>query len=272
MSYSKLHLKIIKYLAVVKVNIQSRTAIFADMIARNLAIAFRIWMFAQIYMASFHALGQTHIGNLDLKSTIWIMMFVQIFRSSSRPRVDKLIDESVRTGAFAYTINKPYSFVLFHYFGFIGRIIPSVLTNLLVGITIAALLSGLIKISILNIIIGTILLFLGYTLNFFIEIIIGLSAFWVENTEPFSWIYQRTQYILGGAIVPISLFPEKLAPIAEFLPFSQIYYGAARVLVDLNFFIILKYFLIQSFWIIFFSFLAFIIFRKGIKNVSINGG
>jgi ABC-2 type transport system permease protein len=155
----------------------------------------------------------------------------------------------------------------------LGRVLPGLLSTLFVGILFAIIFIGPISMpSIAAFLLGIFLLFLGYTLDFFINFSIGLTSFWVEDQEPFAWIYQRIQYIFGGVIVPLSLFPDKIAKIAEYLPFSHLYYGAARTIVQFEPKLFLKFLTVQFGWIILFIFIAILIFKKGIKNVSINAG
>lgn len=272
MIIKKIIKKILKYFYIAKTSAQSRTAYTANLIARSFAVIFRIWMFSQLYIASYNAIGQTTVGGLTVTATIWSMVLIQCFRSSTRPRTDQLIGEDVRTGAVALSLNKPFSFIIFHYFNFLGRVIPGLLSTLFVGILFAILFVGPIALNYINILLGILLLFLGYTLDFFINFSIGLTSFWIEDQEPFAWIYQRIQYIFGGIIVPLSLFPDKIANIAEFLPFSHLYYGAARTIVQFEPKLFLKFITIQFGWILFFVFIAIFIFKKGIKNVSINAG
>lgn len=264
--------KIIKYLSIAKINSQARTVHPANLLARGLSLIFRIWMFSQMYMASYATLGMATINGFTLAMTMWNIMLVQCFRSATRPRVSEFIDQTVKEGSLAYSLNKPYSFILFHYFSFLGRVMPGMILNLIIGITTVLFLVGPIHLSTPGLLVGMLLLFLGYTLDFFMNFLIGLSAFWLEDTTAADWIYQRTQYVLGGLIVPISLFPEKIARIAEFLPFSQLYYGAAQNIVKFDQATVLKYLSIQSGWIIIASIATIIAFRQGIKYVSLNGG
>lgn len=264
--------KIIKYLSIAKINSQARTVHPANLIARSFSLVIRIWLFSQMYMVSYATLEASTINGLTIAMTMWSVMFVQCFRSATRPRVSEFIDQAVKEGSLAYSLNKPYSFILFHYFSFLGRALPGMILNVLIGIVIVFLLVGPIPITTTGLLVGCCLLFLGYTLDFFMNFLIGLSAFWLEDTTAVDWIYQRTQYVLGGLIVPISLFPDKVARIAELLPFSQLYYGAARSIVHFDQAIAIKYLSIQGCWILIASLVTIIAFRQGIKYVSLNGG
>jgi len=57
-----------------------------------------------------------------------------------------------------------------------------------------------------------------------------------------------------------------LQKIAEFLPFSQLFYSAARLIVNFDMELFQKFILIQFLWIAFFAALAYFIFKKGLKR------
>ena len=144
--------------------------------------------------------------------------------------------------------------------------------NLSVGILAVLILVGPIAISPKAIIFGAILLFLGIFIDFLCLYIIGLLAFWIEDIRPVIWIYSKGLFIMGGMIFPIALFPESFRKIAELLPFSQMFYGASRIFVKFDLGLFYKYLLLQIFWIGIFYIASVLIYKKGVKNVNINGG
>lgn len=95
---------------------------------------------------------------------------------------------------------------------------------------------------------------------------------WIEDSGPLWWIYNKAKFILGGAIIPIAILPGGLREIAEFLPFSQVYYSAASMLVKFDFTTFLTYLGYQLIWITVFGLLALYLFRKGVRHVEANGG
>ena len=62
--------------------------------------------------------------------------------------------------------------------------------------------------------------------------LIGLSAFVVEDSKAFRWIYQKFLLVLGGLLIPLDFFPAWLQTISLNLPFAWIIYGPARLFVD----------------------------------------
>lgn len=264
--------KILKYFEIVKVHYFSSWAYFTNVIGSGFTVLIRIWIFTQLYTISYQASGATIINGQSVAMVVWGLMLVQSFHGATRPNVSRLIEDDVKNGTLAYSISRPYSYILFQLFAFIGRIIPKLFSNLLIGIIAAFILVGPVFFSVKSILLGLILLILGYLLDFLISMIIGLVAFWIEDVSALVWIYQKGQMIFGGAIVPIALFPDYLQNVANYLPFSQLYYGAARLMVNFEMSLFKQFLLIQLAWILIFALLSTYLFKKGIKNVSVNGG
>lgn len=264
--------KFIKYFEIAKVNYFNSSAYLINFISKSMIVIIKIWIFTQLYKVSYSISGVSEIGGLTIAMVVWSLMMTQSFRTATNPQLSKIINEEVKSGTLAYSVNRPYSYILFHFSGFIGRSIPNLFINLFIGSLAAFVLIGPIKLGWEAIVFGVILFFFGYVLDFFVSLIIGLIAFWIEDTSAFIWIYSKGQLVFGGFILPIALFPDFLQRIAELLPFSQMYYGAARLIVHFESTLFLQYLTTQLVWILFFGIIAYYLFNKGIKHVSINGG
>lgn len=264
--------KILKYTEIAKVNYRNNVTYVVNLISRSGLVLIRVWIFAQLYRATYAIAGTSEIGGLTVAMTVWSLAFTQSFQGATKPPVARLIDEEVKTGLVAYSMNRPYSYVLFHLFGFLGKSVPNILLNTCIGAGAALILVGPIRFTAQGLLLGSVLLFLGFVLDFFMSLNIGLAAFWIEDITPFVWIYQKSQTIFGGVILPIALFPDAIRRIAERLPFSQLFYSAARMVVHFDPALFKQYLVTQLVWITFFGIGAFWLFYRGTKHVSVNGG
>lgn len=265
-------LKLSKYLASAYVNIRNAKTLSTNMFASSFAVLFRIWIFTQLYEATFAEAQVTNIGEFTLSMTIWSLMLTQSFESASRPSVSVIISQEVMDGTFAYSVSKPYSYILFHLWSCIGRTIPLLTSNILIGTVMAFAMVGALSVHPVGIVLGFINLLLGLSLDFVISLTIGISALWIEDTNSLTSIYHKFRLVFGGLILPIALFPSFIKTITELLPFSQLYYSAARQVVAFNFDTFIQSITIQLFWIVIFAFIAWLLFQKGHKQVSVNGG
>jgi ABC-2 type transport system permease protein len=58
---------------------------------------------------------------------------------------------------------------------------------------------------------------------------IGLSAFWIVDTSPFFWIWQKLVFVLGGLLFPLELYPEWLRRVAHLSPFPLMCWAPGRM-------------------------------------------
>jgi len=261
-----------KYTAIAQTSYATTTAYLFNLLASALKPAIFIWIFVQLYGATYKASGLAEINGLSLAMVVWTLGLTQAFHMASRPLPAILIEEEVKSGSLAYSLIRPYSYALFHYFNFLGRAFPTLIANGLISVLVLLLLVGTIHLTIPGIVFGLVLLFFGYTMEFSISLIIGLMAFWIEDTSALRWIYSKGQLIFGGMIVPLALFPEKIRNIAELLPFSQFYYAPAQLMISFDIKLFERFALIQFFWLTVFSIISYLCYKKGIRHVAINGG
>lgn len=261
-----------KYKALLVLNYRSyMSGSLADLLSHAPFIIIRTWIFAQLYTVTYETSHATAIDELTLPMTIWILMMLQTFFVATMPLVSRTVEEEINSGAFTYAITKPYSYLFFHYASFLGRMLPTLCINLFVGSLATLLLTAPPPLTIQSICAGSLLLFLGFLLNFLISFSIGLLAFWIKETLPITWLYWKGETLFGGFFIPIALMPASLRMVAEILPFSHVFYNAAYTLVNFNSAPFLKFLIIQCIWICVFGFIAFYLLRKGTDHVLYQG-
>jgi len=265
-------MRISKYLSVAKISVTERFHHASNLFGRALVVMVRIWIFAALYRATYHTAGVSLIQGLDVNAIVWMLVFTQSFRQSAWPIVAAIIDEDVKTGTLAYSINRPYSYPLFHFWSYVGRTGPNLLINVGSAILAALIFVGPIPLTLPAVAGGSVLLIMSYVLDFLFSFSIGLLAFWVEDTSAFQWIYFKGQLIFGGLILPLALFPQSLRSVAERLPFASMYYSAARLLVRFDAGLFYQFLLTQCIWIAIAIGITMLLFRKGVRNVELNGG
>ncbi|MGH2543764.1 MAG: ABC transporter permease, partial [Ardenticatenaceae bacterium] len=104
------------------------------------------------------------------------------------------------------------------------------------------------------------------------QFLIGLGAFWMEDTSGLFLIYSRTTMILGGMLIPLELFPDAWQPILRWLPFASIVYGPARLFVRPDLAFLLDLLVRQGIFILLFALLIALIYRSAVRRIHANGG
>lgn len=263
--------RIQKYLAVLSVTTQSSLAYPLDTFARCGFMAMVIFVFAQLWTTTFQLSGRSLVGGFDLARMVWYLVLTETIIMSC-PRVFTKIDQEVKNGDLAYTLNRPYNYALFQYATYLGNAALVLPVNFLVGAGLAYLLAGPPRVAPVAWPAIAVCVILAISLNFVVELAIGLLAFWFEDTYAFFWIYQKTVFTLGGLFLPLDLFPTTLRRVAENLPFTAIAYGPARLTATFSEGLFLNTVATQLVWLLVLGGATVLIYRGGVRRLNVNGG
>ncbi len=259
-----------KYWAIFKTQVSNRTAYVSDMLAGSLSILLYVWIFIQLWRATYTAAGQTAIAGWTLRDTLWYLMLTETI-VLSKPRLTRLVSEAVKDGSVAYLLNKPYDFLLYQLSVGLGDSLLSMAFNLLAGGALVWLLVGAPP-DPRGWPLALVAMLLGWLIDFCFQAIIGLAAFVTEEISAFEWIYQKTLFILGGMLIPLDFFPGWLRTVSEALPFAYTVYGPARLFVEPS---LARFWLLalgQVAWLGVMGIIVGLLYRQGMKRLTINGG
>lgn len=259
-----------KYFAVLRTQLINNAAYPADLATRSITIVLFMWIFAHLWEATYRSVGQAAISGLTLRETLWYLMLAETIVLSS-PRLSYTIAEMVKEGSVAYLLNKPFNFLLYQFSVGLGDSLSRMVFNALAGGAVVWLMAGpppdprgwpLVLVA----------MACGWLINFCMTAMIGLAAFVTEDVAAFDWIYSKFVLLLGGVLIPLDFFPDALRLAAQALPFAFTVYGPARLFVtpDLGRFATLL--AGQAVWLAILALLLAFFYRKGVAQLTINGG
>lgn len=263
----------LKYYEIAKVNYRHATAYLFDTLSVGIMVAIRTWVLAQLYAVAYVSYQTTTIGGLTVAATVWSLAITNSLILSSGTRSTLYnIQEDIQSGNIAYLLGRPYSFLLYLYFSNWGRLIPRLMSMIVIIAIMGLLLVGPIHVSVSAVLASMLLAVIGLTLTKTIMFIFGLLSFWMEDVKALRWVYEKFQWAFGGLVVPLSLFPDGLRTFSEILPFAQSYYAPARIFVGFEPALFWKFLSLQLFWLIVCVIIMIWLFKKASKEISINGG
>jgi ABC-2 type transport system permease protein len=242
-----------KYWSIFQITLINSLAYPGELIGRSLMIIPFMWIFYQLWKVTFSAAGADVIGGLTLRDTLWYLMLAETIELG-RPPLARTMSESVRDGSIAYILNKPYDFLLYQFSTSMGETIFRAMVNALFGSITVWFLVG------------------AWTLHFCINAMIGLSAFVVEDVSAFTWIYQKLSFVFGGMLIPLDFYPDWLQVIARSLPFASAIYAPARLFVTPSLELFINVMSLQLMWILVLSILLVLAYRRGLTQLTVNGG
>lgn len=259
-----------KYFAIFTMQIVNSLAYPGDFLGRSVSIATFLFIFAGLWGTTFAIANTDAINGLTFNNMIWYLMMAEALELG-RPRLNRTISEQVKNGEVAYILNKPYNFLVYHFFVGLGDGAVRMTINLLVGSTVAWILAG-VPPALPGWGMALVTLIGAWILHFCMMALIGLAAFVVEETNSFELIYQKLVFILGGFLLPLDMFPEWLRNMAYALPFPYMMYAPARLFVRQDFGLFQQMLTGQIVWVLLSIALLAFVYKRNEKVLTVNGG
>lgn len=261
----------IKYGTITLTNLQNQLAYVWDALGRAVFIILIMFIFVQLWSAAYDAKGTSEIAGLTLADTIWYFLIAEMIELG-KFRHDQRISEEVKDGSIAYTLNRPYNYLAYHFFNGMGETVVKMVLIFLLGLPIVLWYAGPPSLSWQAVPALLVVVLMAMVLDFCMASSIGLLAFVTEDTFSFRLIYQKLMFILGGLLIPLDFLPQWLQRIANMLPFSQVTYAPSKLFVAFDAQLFWRTLLLQLIWIFITGFVLYLQYRWAIRRLVVNGG
>lgn len=269
--FHRLKLNTIKYTAIAQINLQNSLAYAGELAYRSIFMVVILYVFVQLWQATYRAVGTDVIAGLSFRDTLWYLVMSETI-VLSKLRFASKMSEEVKDGSLAYTISRPYNYLLYHIAYGLGDTLLRLVINFCAGMILVTALVGPMPFNPAYTLPLLVSIALALMLDFCIEGLIGLAAFVTEDISSFQWIYSKALLILGGVLIPLDFFPARLRVFALALPFNGVIYAPARLFVSFDWARWLNVVTQQAAWLGIFALVLWALFRLGLRHVSINGG
>jgi len=260
-----------KYSFVGLISARSNLAYFGDVVSRVLFLGVVLYIFLRLWKVTYAETAVQTLGGLTITQMLWYLTVTESITLSA-PRVAQVVDEDVRTGSLATQLVRPLSYPLYRLWTTLGERLVRFFMNVSVGSLIAWILVGALPVSAVGLLIFVLALPLAFVLDFWANFLIGLGAFWLEDTSGLLLLYSRITMILGGMLIPLELFPRAMQPVLRALPFSSMVYGPAHLLVLPSLNELIELVLRQGTAIVVIVLFVGIVYRTALRRVYANGG
>jgi ABC-2 type transport system permease protein len=263
--------RVAKYLEMLRITVLTALAYAYDMLARQLFIVVVMFVFVQLWTTTYRWEAAASIGGYTMRQMLWYLALTESM-AMSMPRAAADIDDDVRSGGLAYSLTKPYKYPWFLYAKYMGDALVGFFGNLVIAGAVIWIAVGPPPVTALSFALGFLSALLAYTLDFWAQVAVGLSAFWIEDASPYRLLYSRLKMLLGGMLLPLELFPDGLRRVADFLPAGQVFHGPVKTFVSLSLPEFGRTVAKQGVWIVVFIMLAGAVYRAGVRKVHVHGG
>lgn len=261
-----------KYTAIARINIQNSLAYVWEAFGQGVFITLFIFVFAQLWRTTFRAQDATTIGGLTLTQTLWYFVWAELIQLS-KIEVSRTIQDEVKDGSLAYTLGRPYNYLIYHFASGLGGVFIRIVFVLIFGAMVAWIEVGPLDTFRPELMPAVLLITaLAFVLDYCVMASIGLLAFFFEDTSAFRLIYQKINFVLGGLLIPIDFLPDAIQSVARLLPFNLVLYAPSKLFVAWDAGQFGTMLLLQLVWITVLGGVLALLFRYGSRRVSINGG
>jgi ABC-2 type transport system permease protein len=252
--------------------VKDRVQYTGRLVADSLSIFARCGILLILYWYVFR-LNNWLVNGVTYITVAWSMFFYFTFSVLNLRNISREIMRDVQSGSVEILLSKPVSYFWYKIWWQVGSGLYPFLVIIIVGAIAMFLIIGIPDTMTLGIFLPTLfLVFIGaMILSLILYSIVGFMAFWIEDINPIFWMVDKMVMILGGSYLPVALFPSFMYKIALYSPFgaSQFITHTVYESWKTNWYILLS---IQLFWIIVLSIVAYVIFLKARKRISVNGG
>ncbi len=213
------------------------------------------------------------IAGYTKEQMIWYVIATEtIWFGARSATVSRQAAADIRSGNIAYMVNKPYHYPLYILAKYTGEwSIQLPLYVAFAALVGTGMVGGLHRMHPVGLLAVALAVMLGVTINGVFKLCISLLSFWVEDSVPFQWLYDKLILVVG-TIFPMEIFPAALQPVLKLTPVYTVCYGPAKLLVDFGADTFGEILLAQSVYLAAGGVLLCFLYRKGVKKLYVNGG
>lgn len=245
--------------------------------ALNIAMSFIsyfIFIFVFINLWNYiYSAPDSLIAGYTREQMIWYVMITEaLWFGAPAGTVARQASSDIRSGNIAYLVNKPYHYTLYilaRYTG--GWSVQLPMFAVLAAVMGTAMVGPLPRFSPLHLLAAIPVVILGLTIDAVFRICISLISFWVEDANPFQWLYSKMMLLIG-TIFPVEIFPAVLQPVFKLTPIYTVCYGPAKLIVDFSADKYIEIILAQALYLGAAAALMLFLYGKGVRKLHVNGG
>lgn len=258
-----------KYAAIARVGFQNAVAYRAGVLSKILFYTLFIYVFMRLWTAIYQT-GSVH--GYSRVQIIWYLIMTELVVFGFATTIYRTISTEVKDGSIAYIINRPTHYVLYQFAATLGQTALNMVVFSGLGLVLGLLFVGplpgfsLQSLPWIGLSVG-----LGLSIQFFFHLLIGLSAFVLEDNFAVYLIYQKLTFMLG-VFLPVEFLPGWLQAVARNLPFSYVAWAPARLFVDFSWPLFGQLVPRQLAWLAAVTGMSLWAFRRLSRRLQINGG
>lgn len=261
-----------KYLYIFKSELMTNLQYIFDILVGFISYIIMIFIFLNLWNYMYSDPNEL-INGYSMNQMIWYVIITEIlWMSLGGRKLCRKICNDVRSGNITYNIIKPYNYVEYILFNHLGvttlKFVLITIIGMILGFVSLGSFPNLSLLSILGVILSCIL---ATIINILIITSLGLISFFIEDANPFYWLYSKIILVVG-TLFPIEFFPGVMQPFLKYSPIYVVSYGPAKLFVDFSLNKFIEVIIIQLIYLVITITITHLIYKKGVRKLNVNGG
>jgi ABC-2 type transport system permease protein len=212
------------------------------------------------------------VNGYSYEQMVWYLIMTEFIGFVCGTSIYTTLNEEVKSGAIAYHIGRPTHYIFYQFANSMGQMILNFISfGILAGILGLIFVGPLSTFRLAGLPPLLLSLALSLLLNYFFMILIGLSAFVMEDNFALYLIYQKACFMLG-LFLPVEFLPVWLQNVAKYMPFSYVFWAPAKILVNYSPELCWEVIPRQAAWTAVCIALTLLVYRLSVRRLQVNGG
>lgn len=199
---------------------------YPEALTRSLFYLIILYIFSKIWQ---HTKGLHFSGVVSQDNLVWYLSVTEL-TLLSLPLVHLTVNRDIRTGDFSTWLTKPYSYHSFQAFYAAGEYTFRFIVLAILGCSFCYLITRTLPVSVFQLFLTILVVYVAGLLHLRFLTLIGLSAVWIQDSNPIYWLWQRMAIVFGGVFIPIFLYPEYINAWFELTPFAALIANPASLI------------------------------------------
>jgi ABC-2 type transport system permease protein len=181
-------------------------------------------------------------------------------------------EERIREGELSGMLLRPLHPIHYDIAGFAGGKLPWMLMYLPIGVGLTLVFDPTFDFRAAEIAVFAVAIWGAYLIRSFNQSALGLLCFWTTRVGAAFSLYIMLELLLSGRLVPMTLMPDWVQTLADFLPFQWTFYFPIETLVgDLSNAELLRGLGMQVFWILVGIGIFSLVWRRAVRHYTAVG-
>jgi ABC-2 type transport system permease protein len=257
-----------KYFAIFQISFSHSLRNYKALIGLSIFLITCLIIFAHLWQIAAAKAGVTYFRPEQL---LWYIAFNE-WVLISIPSIQEDMEQDLHSGRLAYLLPRPISYLGSTFSEAAGNFSANLLVLGGGTFIFTWLQSGELPFHFTGLTVAIILGFIAGLIAILFQMMIGLSAFWLQEVTPFFWIWEKLLFMLGGLILPLAAYPQWMQKLASFTPFPAILGYRSALALNYSLHDVLMLTLILVGWSLVGLIGLTFIFRKGLRILNVEGG